>query len=67
MEVKKIFHILKAYWVLMIPEGWINAWSSVIYEQPLFKSNLAIVLSILGACKLGAQIKDLYIYVWKKN
>lgn len=33
--------------------------------QALLQSNVEIVLSIL--CKLGAQIKDLFKYVWNKN
>ena len=33
--------------------------------QALFYSNLNIVLSILGACNLGPQIKYLYTYVRK--
>ena len=36
-------------------------------RQALIQSNLDIVLLISGACNLGAQIKDLNTYVWKKN
>ena len=31
--------------------------------QVLIQSNLDIILSILGACNLGTQIKDLYVCV----
>ena len=34
-------------------------------HQALFQSNLVIVVSILGACNLGTQIKDLYTYMWR--
>ena len=41
---------------------------ATVQKIPLKGLIVDIVLSILGACKLGAQIKDLYcVCVWTKN
>ena len=46
----------------------LSEWASTILEWVAsYLICLDFILSFLGACNLGAQIEDMYTYVWKKN